>query len=80
MDHLVHLEWLDLSFNNISKIEGLDKLTKLTDLSLFANRIRSPSQPGWKWMCLGVWFVFDLVRVLKPPVLILYICSTKTVR
>lgn len=34
MDHLVNLTWLDLSFNLISKIENLDKLTKLTDLSL----------------------------------------------
>lgn len=29
----------DLSFNNITKIEGLDSLTKLTDLTLFNNRI-----------------------------------------
>ena len=35
----VNLTWLDLSFNAISKIEGLDKLTKLTDLSLFCNHI-----------------------------------------
>jgi Leucine-rich repeat (LRR) protein len=28
-----------LSFNLIEKIEGLDRLTKLTDLSLFSNRI-----------------------------------------
>lgn len=33
------MEWLDLSFNLISKIEGLDTLTKLTDLSLYSNRI-----------------------------------------
>jgi len=39
MDHLVNLQWLDLSFNLISKIEGLDKLTKLTDLSLYSNKI-----------------------------------------
>ena len=36
---LVHLEWLDLSFNMIEKIEGLDTLTKLEDLSLFDNKI-----------------------------------------
>ena len=36
-------QWLDLSFNNISKIEGLDKLTKLTDLSLFNNLIQASS-------------------------------------
>lgn len=33
------LTWLDLSFNKIAKIEGLDKLTKLVDLSLFNNQI-----------------------------------------
>ena len=35
----MNLEWLDLSFNLIEKIEGLEKLTKLTDLSLFSNNI-----------------------------------------
>lgn len=30
---------LDLSFNNIEVIEGLDKLTKLEDLTLYNNRI-----------------------------------------
>jgi len=35
----VNLKWLDLSFNLIEKIEGLDQLTKLTDLSLFSNHI-----------------------------------------
>ena len=35
----MNLKWLDLSFNLIDKIEGLDKLTKLTDLSLFSNEI-----------------------------------------
>jgi len=39
LDHLVNLEWLDLSFNMITVIEGLDNLTKLTDLSLYSNRI-----------------------------------------
>ena len=29
----------DLSFNNIEVIEGLDKLTKLKDLTLYNNRI-----------------------------------------
>ena len=37
----MNLEWLDLSFNLITKIEGLDKCTKLTDLSLFKNRIQT---------------------------------------
>lgn len=35
----VNLTWLDLSFNNISKLEGLSKLTKLTDLSSFSNKL-----------------------------------------
>lgn len=34
-----NLTWLDLSFNKICKIEGLDTLTKLMDLSLFNNQI-----------------------------------------
>lgn len=33
------MKWLDLSFNLISKIEGLDTLVKLEDLSLFSNNI-----------------------------------------
>ena len=36
----MNLEWLDLSFNRIEKIDGLDRLTKLTDLSLFDNSIK----------------------------------------
>lgn len=39
MDTLVHLEWLDISFNNIDKICGLEKLVNLRDLSLAHNRI-----------------------------------------
>jgi Leucine-rich repeat (LRR) protein len=35
----VNLTWLDLSFNKITKIEGLETLTKLVDLSLFNNQI-----------------------------------------
>lgn len=35
-----NLTWLDLSFNKIPKIEGLDTLTKLVDLSLFNNEIQ----------------------------------------
>lgn len=35
----MNLQWLDLSFNLITKIEGLDKCVKLTDLSLFKNKI-----------------------------------------
>lgn len=34
-----HLRWLDLSFNKLTAIEGLDTLTKLTDLTLLSNRI-----------------------------------------
>ena len=37
---MVNLTWLDLSFNQIEKIEGLSKLTKLTDLSLYDNCIK----------------------------------------
>jgi Leucine-rich repeat (LRR) protein len=39
----VRLTWLDLSFNQITQIEGLDTLTALQDLSLFNNRITSIS-------------------------------------
>ncbi len=31
--------FLDLSFNNIEKIEGLENLNKLKDISLFNNQI-----------------------------------------
>ena len=31
----------DLSFNNIDVIEGLDRLTRLEDLTLYNNRIQS---------------------------------------
>jgi hypothetical protein len=36
-----NLTWLDLSFNQISAIEGLEQLTKLQDLSVFNNQISS---------------------------------------
>lgn len=39
MDHLVNLHWLDLSFNLVKEIEGLDKLVNLKDLSLFNNQL-----------------------------------------
>lgn len=39
MESLVNLTWLDLSFNLIEKIEGLESLYQLEDLSLFSNRI-----------------------------------------
>lgn len=35
----IPLLFLDLSFNNIEVIEGLDQLTKLEDLTLYSNRI-----------------------------------------
>jgi len=38
-DHQMNLFLSDLSFNNIEVIEGLEKLTKLEDLTLFNNRI-----------------------------------------
>lgn len=34
-----NLTWLDLSFNKLTKIEGLDTLVKLVDLSLFNNQV-----------------------------------------
>lgn len=37
--HLKGLTWLDLSFNKIKKISGLEELTQLTDLSLSNNEI-----------------------------------------
>eukprot|EP01015_Nassula_variabilis_P029557 TRINITY_DN634_c0_g1_i1.p1 TRINITY_DN634_c0_g1~~TRINITY_DN634_c0_g1_i1.p1 ORF type:complete len:482 (+),score=126.08 TRINITY_DN634_c0_g1_i1:32-1477(+) len=41
LEHLVQLKWLDLSFNNVQKIEGLDKLVNLTDLSLYNNKVET---------------------------------------
>ena len=38
---LTQLEWLDLSFNNIEEISGLDTLVHLRDLSLAHNRIKT---------------------------------------
>ncbi len=38
---LTQLEWLDLSFNNIEEISGLDKLINLRDLSLANNRLKT---------------------------------------
>ncbi|KAJ3321556.1 Dynein regulatory complex subunit 3 [Boothiomyces sp. JEL0866] len=35
----LRLDYKNLSFNNITEIEGLNSLTKLTDLTLFNNRI-----------------------------------------
>jgi Leucine-rich repeat (LRR) protein len=37
--HQTSLTWLDLSFNQITEIEGLESLTRLRDLSLFHNRV-----------------------------------------
>jgi Leucine-rich repeat (LRR) protein len=43
LDHLVNLKWLgkilylDLSFNCIKEIKGLEKLTQITDLSFYNN-------------------------------------------
>lgn len=38
---LTQLEWLDLSFNNIEEIGGLEKLGCLRDLSLANNRLKT---------------------------------------
>lgn len=43
LSSLTRLEWLDLSFNNIERISGLDKLVCLRDLSLAHNRIKTVS-------------------------------------
>ena len=40
LESLTQLEWLDLSFNNIETISGLDGLVNLRDLSLAHNRIQ----------------------------------------
>ena len=40
ISHLTTLKWLDLSFNNIKVMEGLESLVNLTDLSLFNNQIK----------------------------------------
>lgn len=37
LDCLVNLQWLDLSFNCIEVIKGLDNCLKITDLSLYSN-------------------------------------------
>lgn len=39
LEGLTQLQWLDLSFNNITTISGLSHLTNLMDLSLAHNRI-----------------------------------------
>ena len=36
---LVKLQWLDMSFNKIRKIQGLEALSDLRDLSLYCNKI-----------------------------------------
>ena len=36
----VNLTWLDLSYNQIEKVEGLEKLTRLQDLSLHHNKLK----------------------------------------
>lgn len=33
------MKWLDLSFNSIKRIEGLETLVNLTDLSLYNNQV-----------------------------------------
>ena len=37
ISHLKNLKWLDLSFNVIKEIEGVDSLINLEDLSLYNN-------------------------------------------
>jgi Leucine-rich repeat (LRR) protein len=38
-ENLVNLEWLDLSFNKIEKIQNLGSQTRLKVLALFNNKI-----------------------------------------
>ena len=39
LDNLIHLVWLDLSFNRIQRIEGLENLKRLQVLALYQNQI-----------------------------------------
>ena len=41
ISHLTQLKWLDLSFNNITVIEGLENCTQLMDISLFNNKVET---------------------------------------
>jgi hypothetical protein len=63
-----NLTWLDLSFNNIAKIEGLETLTKLQDLSLYNNRIESieglDSLVNLNMLSLGNNLIKDLTNVM----------------
>ena len=43
LEPLVNLVWLDLSFNSIEVIQGLDCCTKIADLSLYSNQIKAIS-------------------------------------
>lgn len=67
LDHLVHLKWLDLSFNNIKAITGLDKLTELMDLSLYNNQVKKRQNTstfgGWMRGCVQLHAV--LTRALS---------------
>lgn len=60
--------WLDLSFNNIPKIEGLERLTKLQDLSLYNNRIESidglDTLTGLEVLSLGNNNIKDLTQIM----------------
>ena len=45
LSKLKNTKWLDLSFNYISEIEGLDELENLTDLSLFGESNKRSQKP-----------------------------------
>lgn len=62
--HVRALQALDLSFNNISEISGLDTLTNLTTLSLFSNRITQVRLQGPELRVQG--FKGPRVRVQGP--------------
>ena len=37
----MHLTWLDLSYNQLTEVEGLARLTRLQDLSLHRNQLKT---------------------------------------
>lgn len=61
MDKLVNLEELYLSFNGISKIEGLDNLANLQTLELARNRISRIENIGHLHKLEEFWFNDNLV-------------------
>ena len=54
----VHLTWLDLSFNQLQEVEGLATLTRLQDLALHRNELKTidglAESPSLHTLSLGV--------------------------